>query len=178
MHQKVVISGGPGTGKSTVISTLQELEYVCMPELSRIVTLQAQKRGIDQLFLEDPLVFSELLLNGRINQYKMAEEMSDELIFFDRGIPDVMGYLDYLGVSYPELYQVKSKELRYTRVFMMPPWKKIYRKDNERYENFEQSMRIFSELKKTYARLGYQFEIVPEASVENRVEFILRSLGV
>ena len=178
MHQKVVISGGPGTGKSTVISFLEELEYKCMPELSRTVTREAQKRGVDQLFLEDPLVFSELLLNGRINQYRMAEEMHDELVFFDRGIPDVMGYLDYLGVSYPEIYRLKSAELRYSKVFMMPPWEKIYRTDNERYESYQQSMKIYEDLKSTYVRLGYEIEIIPLASVENRVEFILQALEI
>ena len=178
MHQKVVITGGPGTGKSTVISTLQQLEYSCMPEISRTVTREAQSRGIDQLFLQDPLVFSELLLKGRINQYEMADELRDEVVFFDRGIPDVMGYLNYLGVAYPELYRIKSHELRYTKFFMMPPWEKIYQTDNERYESFEQSMRIYNDLKNAYSDLGYEFEIIPEASVENRVKFILKTLGL
>lgn len=178
MHQKVVITGGPGTGKSTVISSLQQLEFACMPEVSRTVTREARNRGVDQLFLTEPLLFSELLLNSRINQYEQSEELNEELVFFDRGIPDVMGYLDYLGMDYPETYRVKSMEFRYSRVFMMPPWEKIYRTDNERYESFEQSLRIYSELKKAYTSLGYEFDIIPEASVDNRVEFILKRLGI
>ena len=133
MHLKVVITGGPGTGKSTVISSLERLQFACMPEVSRTVTREAQRRGVDQLFLQEPL---------------------------------------------PELYRSKSMELRYTRVFMMPPWEKIYRTDNERYESFEQSLRIYAELKKAYTSLGYEFEIIPEASVDNRVEFILNRLGI
>ena len=122
MHQKVVITGGPGTGKSTVIDALKN-QYTCMPEVSRTVTRDAQSRGIDQLFLHDPIIFSELLLQERINQYKAAEAFADETIFFDRGIPDVMGYLDYPGVTYPEQFQRESLERRYDRIFMMPPWK-------------------------------------------------------
>ena len=178
MHQKVVITGGPGTGKSTVISSLEQLQFACMPEVSRSVTREAQGRGVDQLFLHEPLLFSQLLLESRINQYEQAEELNDELVFFDRGIPDVMGYLDYLGMDYPELYRAKSMELRYTKVFMMPPWEKIYQTDNERYESFEQSLRIYEELKKAYTSLGYEFDIIPEASVDNRVEFILNRLGI
>ena len=34
----------------------------CMEEISRQVTLEAQEKGIEQLFLEDPLMFSEQLL--------------------------------------------------------------------------------------------------------------------
>ena len=161
-----------------MISTLEQLEFACMPEVSRTVTREAQSRGVEQLFLQEPLFFSELLLNSRINQYEQSEKLDGELVFFDRGIPDVMGYLDYLGMDYPELYRLKSMELRYTRVFMMPPWEKIYRTDNERYESFEQSLLIYNELKKAYTSIGYEFEIIPEASVENRVEFILNSLGI
>ncbi len=147
-----------------------------MPEVSRSVTREAQNRGIDQLFLQDPLVFSELLLKERINQYEMAEKFADEIIFFDRGIPDVMGYLDYLGVEYPELFRMESHQRRYDRILMMPPWKKIYQTDSERYESFDQSLLIFEKLKRTYAELGYPFEIIPEASVDNRIEFILNAI--
>ena len=175
MHQKVVITGGPGTGKSTVIAALQN-QYRCMPEVSRSVTRDAQKQGIDQLFLHDPLIFSELLLKERINQYEAAEKFADETIFFDRGIPDVMGYLDYLEVEYPEQFRKESLERRYDRIFMMPPWKKIYQTDSERYESFDQSLLIFERLKSTYSTLGYHFEIIPEASVENRIEFILNAI--
>ena len=175
MHQKVVITGGPGTGKSTVIAALEN-QYTCMPEVSRSVTREAQKQGIDQLFLHDPLIFSELLLKERINQYEAATEFADETIFFDRGIPDVMGYLDYLQVVYPEQFRRESMQRRYDRIFMMPPWEKIYQTDSERYESFDQSLLIFERLKSTYSTLGYRFEIIPEASVENRIEFILNAI--
>ncbi len=178
MHQKVVITGGPGTGKSTVIEALEKQRYTCMPEVSRSVTRAAQERGIDQLFLHDPLIFSELLLQERINQYRKAEEINDGPVFFDRGIPDVVGYLDYLGVDYPDHFRLESIEKRYSRVLMMPPWQAIYRSDSERYENFEQSLLIFENLKKTYLGLGYSIEIVPEASVETRVEFILNAIEI
>lgn len=175
MHQKVVITGGPGTGKSSVIAALEN-QYTCMQEVSRSVTRDAQSRGIDQLFLHDPLIFSELLLKERINQYELAEEFADQTIFFDRGIPDIMGYLDYLGVEYPEQFRRESWQRRYDHIFMMPPWKNIYQTDSERYETFEQSLLIFEKLKSTYYGLEYPFEIIPEASVDNRIEFILNAI--
>ena len=54
MQQKIVIIGGPGTGKSSILREFIKQGYECMPEISREVTLKAQKEGIDQLFLDQP----------------------------------------------------------------------------------------------------------------------------
>jgi len=109
-QKKIVITGGPGTGKSTIIDQLLEMKFTCMPEISRTITKEAQLSGIDQLFLKDPLLFSKLLLHGRISQYEAATAQASQVVFFDRGIPDIHGYMDYLGAEYPEVYTQKSQE--------------------------------------------------------------------
>ena len=99
MQQKIVLIGGPGTGKSSVLNELITRGYFCMPEVSREVTLQAQKKGIDQLFLTEPLLFSDLLLKGREQQYLNAAKSSEKIVFFDRGIPDVHAYLNFTNTT-------------------------------------------------------------------------------
>lgn len=175
-QKKIVITGGPGTGKSTIIDQLLQMEFTCMPEISRNITKEAQLTGIDQLFLKDPLLFSKLLLDGRISQYQAAAVQETDKVFFDRGIPDIHGYMDYLGTEYPEIYIQKSKEFRYSHVFMMPPWKEIYQTDNERYETYEQSLTIYKYLIKGYTKMNYHIIKVPEGSIADRVDFILNSL--
>ena len=117
MQQKIVITGGPGTGKSTVIEELIRRELTCMPEISREITLNARINGTEQLFLTKPLLFSELLLEGRINQYIEAEKRNANLVFFDRGIPDVHAYMNYISIDYPDTYINKSKIYKYNYVF-------------------------------------------------------------
>ena len=173
---KIVITGGPGTGKSTVIDELQKMEFTCMPEISRTIIKEAKESGIDQLFLTDPLLFSQLLLEGRIGQFDEAKLQRSPTVFFDRGIPDIHGYMDYLGTSYPNEYIANSNERRYSKVFMMPPWKAIYKTDNERYESFDQSLIIYQYLISAYEATGYDITLVPEGSIKARVEFILNSL--
>ncbi len=178
MQKKIVITGGPGTGKSTVIIELEKRKFACMHEISREVTLMARKNGIEQLFLKDPMLFSKMLLEGRVQQFKKASKLDADVVFFDRGIPDVFAYMNYLGVSYPDVFVEKSKENKYyNTIFLMPPWKEIYITDNERYESFEQSLAIHNHLKTAYQNLGYTIVEVPFDSVDERVAFILDKIN-
>lgn len=174
--KRIVITGGPGTGKTSVIQLLEEKGYSCLPEVSREVIRSAQKEGIDQLFLKKPLLFSQLLLEGRIEQFKQAEQAKSEYLFFDRGIPDVVAYLDFAGTEYPSLFREVCHTYTYADVFFLPPWEEIYTCDPERYESFEQACLIHNHLMETYSRSGYQIKEVPCSSLEDRVSFILEHL--
>jgi predicted ATPase len=169
----IVIIGGPGTGKSSIINGLVAKGYCCYPEISREVTLEAQKRGIEQLFLEDPLLFSQMLLDGRIKQFNNAQNEPHQWVFIDRGIPDVVAYLDYIGDDYPNHFVDACNENVYTKIFILPPWEEIYQSDSERYENFDQAKTIYKHLTQTYINYGYDLIEVPKDSVDNRILFIL-----
>ncbi|TQD39168.1 AAA family ATPase [Haloflavibacter putidus] len=174
--EKILIIGGPGTGKSTALSYLKAKGYLCFPEISREVTKEAQRKGVKQLFLDKPLLFSEKLLEGRIKQFKEADESNQKFIFIDRGIPDVTAYMDYHQDDYPSFFTEANKEYRYSKVFLFPIWEEIYASDNERYESLEEAKIIQNHLIKTYENLDYKLIKVPKASVEKRVNFILDKL--
>lgn len=173
---KIVITGGPGTGKSSIINNLEEKGETCLHEISRQVTLEAKKEGIDQLFLEKPLLFSQKLLEGRLEQFLKADTMNADYIFLDRGLPDVLAYLDYFTTIYPELFHTTCNEYRYDKVFILPPWKEIYTSDNVRYESYEEALKISSYLYSTYKKYGYDPIEVPKLAIEDRTEFILNKI--
>ena len=175
--QKIVLIGGPGTGKTTLINALKTKGYNCMEEISRQITLEAQEKGIEQLFLKDPLLFSEHLLLGRQKQFLEANTFEDEIVFFDRGLPDVVAYLDHLKSSYPQTFKTICSQHIYDKVFILKPWKAIYEQDNERYETFEQALALHDFLVKTYTDYGYSIIETPFGSVEERLDFILNNLN-
>lgn len=173
----VVLIGGPSSGKTTLIEKLKENGHVCYPEVSREVIKQAQENGIEQLFLEQPLLFSELLLEGRKKQFNSANEEDTNIVFLDRGIPDVLAYMHYIGDSYPASFEEACKEHMYSKIFILPPWKEIYVSDDERYESYEQAVLIQDHLIETYKKYGYELIEVPKDTVENRMHFILNQLN-
>ena len=176
MKQIVVIIGGPGSGKTTLIDRLTQIGHCCYPEVSREVTLEAKKNGIEQLFLENPLLFSELLLEGRKRQFREAQEEPHDVVFIDRGIPDVLAYMHYIGDAYPAAFDQACHEHKYSKIFLLPPWEEIYESDNERYENWEQAKLIHEHLVETYSKYGYDLLEVPKDTVENRIAFMLERL--
>ncbi|MBO6879661.1 ATP-binding protein [Winogradskyella sp.] len=175
---KVVIAGGPGTGKTSIINHLKERGFLCFDEISRQVTLQARKDGIEQLFLTEPLLFSEKLLEGRLQQFKDAGKATESVVFLDRGLPDVLAYMDYIGDKYPQYFIDVCNTNTYDFVFVLAPWQEIFTSDSERYENFEQAIEIHKHLLKTYMRFGYQLIDVPFGSIEDRSDFILKELNI
>lgn len=173
MQNKIVITGGPGTGKTTLIDFLSELNHHCFPEISRALTLEAREKGIEQLFLTDPLLFSKLLLEKRTNQYLESQNKTNELLFFDRGIPDILAYLNFAKQKHPFDFSSIDRKHRYNKVFITPPWEEIYTTDNERFETFEQSKLIHHNIFETYSELQYTPIIIPLGTIKERIHFIL-----
>jgi predicted ATPase len=171
--KKIVITGGPGTGKSSIINELKKRGHICFDEISRQVTLEARKNGIEQLFLTQPLLFSELLLEGRLKQFNDANSYGDKTVFLDRGLPDVLAYMDYFNSAYPQQFIDTCQNNSYDAVFILAPWQAIYQSDSVRYESFEQAKLIHQHLLNTYKKFNYTLLDVPFDTIEKRADFIL-----
>lgn len=178
--KKIVVTGGPSTGKTSVIQKLEEMEFSCMEEIIRAMTAKEKKEVVFKtnpiVSVTDPLKFNLKILGGRIEQYQLAKEKNDEIIFFDRGIPDVLAYMDCFGQYYGQEFKSACQLYRYDFIFLMPPWREIHIEDEQRFETYEESLRIHDCLKNTYETFGYTLIEVPKLSIEKRIDFILQNL--
>ena len=173
---KIVITGGPGTGKTSIIKALKKKGFHIYPEVSREIINEYRKLGHKQLFLSDPLKFSEILMEKRIIQHKNSNENKNKFYFFDRGIPDIIAYLNFKKVKFNPSLLKEIKNYTYDLIFLCEPWEQIFINDSERYESYSELLLINEELKKTYHKLDYKPIKLPECSVEERVKYILNSI--
>ena len=181
--KKVVITGGPGTGKTSIVNSLINKGFTCFEEIIRSLTSEAKEqenqteyRSNPLVFVQDPLDFNTRLLQGRMEQYHSASTYETSIVFYDRGIPDVLAYMNYFGQAYTSYFEQACRELRYDEVILLPPWKEIYRVDSERLETFEEAVAIHGHLEKTYLELGYGPLMVPKGPIKDRTEFIIEAL--
>ena len=177
MQQKIVITGGPSTGKSTLIDSLLKAGHSCQKEISRVVTLAARAKGIEQFFLEDPLAFSKELLKRRIEQYQKATLMNKPIVFFDRSILDILAYLKFSNTIHNFNFEEITKHCKFQQVFITPPWRAIYTTDNERHETYDEAQKIHEQLVITYQQFGYSPIEIPFGTPEERMNFILQHVA-
>jgi predicted ATPase len=172
-----VLTGGPGSGKSALIDALARGGYAHMPEAGRAIIREQVAAGGRALPWVDPAAFAELMLARDIRAHRNAQHRHG-LVFFDRGIPDVVGYMRLSGLAVPPYLDEAAKTFRYNaRVFIMPPWRDIFTQDSERKQDFDEAVRTYEMLATTYADYGYALTEVPRAPIEQRTRFILQNAG-
>ena len=147
------------------------------------MTLEAKKKGdLSSLTtnpiatVSDPVLFNRKIVNARLAHYAQAKEIDEPIVFFDRGIPDALAYMDYFEQEYDSWFTDIAENNRYDAIFLLPIWKEIYVVDGERFESYEEALAIHHQLHDSYTKLGYNIIEVPKDTIENRIEFILKQI--
>jgi len=172
-----VITGGPGSGKSTLINALAEHGICTMPEAGRAIIREQVAIGGEALPWSDRRAFAELMLRWEIRSYRAALSLRAPVIF-DRAVPDVLGYLRLSDLPIPSHIERAAQTFRYHhRVFIAPPWPEIFARDAERKQSFQEAHLTYEVMTETYSALGYDLLPLPLDSVQKRVQFVEAAVG-
>jgi predicted ATPase len=113
------------------------------------------------------------MLSRSISTYEAVTERGKP-VFFDRGIPDLVGYGALIGADTPDyIFKAVAMFPYNKRVFVFPPWPEIYGQDAERGQDFAEAVATWRVMAEIYPRLGYELVEVPRMSVSERVDFVL-----
>ena len=167
-----VITGGPCSGKTTLISRLSRMGYQTVPEAARIIIDNELSKGKS---VED-VRKGELEFQRKVLAMKVEFEnelLKDSIVFLDRGIPDSIAYFQICGFDTKEVLSACEGKM-YKKVFLLEQLP--FEKDYARTEDDETAKKVNELLKEAYEALGYEVLHVPYMSVEKRLEFILSNL--
>jgi predicted ATPase len=168
-----VVTGGPGAGKTTLLVALAGAGHVVAPEAGRAIIRDQLAIDGPALPWRDRALFAELMLNFDLRSYGEAQA-SMSPVFFDRGVPDTIGYLRLCGLPVPVHVDRAVSAFRYAPiVFAAPPWREIYAQDAERKQDFAEAERTYEAVTVAYRDHGYELIDLPRADVGTRVAFVL-----
>lgn len=167
-----IVTGGPGSGKTSVIEALAAQGFPYMPEAGRAIIKDQVDIGGFALPWSDRAAYAELMLGWEMRSWREAQAI-DGPVLFDRGIPDVIGYLRLCGLPIPEATMRAAQMHRYARrVFIAPPWPAIFMQDAQRKQTAAEAEATYHAMVAAYTDLGYEMVPLPLASVAERAEFI------
>ncbi|MGB3387500.1 MAG: AAA family ATPase [Pseudaminobacter sp.] len=173
-----VVTGGPGSGKTTLITALSAAGFCSTVEAGRAVIRHQAAINGPALPWNDPALFAELMLCWEMRSHAMASGETGP-VFFDRGLPDIAGYLRLSGLPVPAHVETAAKTMRYNRrVFILPPWPEIFSQDGERRQDFREAERTYEAMIDAYTTYGYDLVTVPRLPVEERRQFVLDAAGL
>jgi len=173
-----VLTGGPGSGKTTLIEALAAAGVATSPEVGRAVIREQLASGGDALPWANQKAFADLMVVRDIAAREDALATGVTTVL-DRGVPDVTGFLRVSGLPVPSHIDEAARICRYnSRVFIAPFWPEIFTGDAERKQPPEVAEATFAVMVETYRDYGYDLIELPRATIAERVAFVRERIGL
>ncbi len=167
----VVLTGGPGVGKTTVLSELAAMGYTTIEDSARSVIAERLARGESRR--PDLAAFAREILRRDIDKY-LGQPRTSQWVFFDRGVIDALGLLHEVApLPANELQAMLAAYPFHPIVFVFPPWDAIYVNDAERDQSFTDALNVHEKVVQWYRSCGYIVHEVPRLPVRQRTQYVL-----
>lgn len=166
-----VLTGPPCSGKTTLLNAIADQGYKVSAEVARRYILELIAHSHNGDIDVDPLERQDKILELEIQREEQLDP--DELIFFDRALPDSIAYYKNIGLV-PHYAQEAAAWVRYKRIFFLEALPLEH--DGVRREDQQTAARLGMQIRDVYEGLGYELVTLPPVSVEERVALVLAHL--
>ena len=169
--RRIVLTGGPGAGKTTALDLLNSRGYTTGGDAARSIIRERKGRGLPPR--PEPRIFAEQVFEQEVKAYDTVDSSP---AFFERGVVEAVASLVGAGVLNEDDVNRLLSDYSYQVVFIFPPWEEIYRTDDERDHTFEHSARVYKSILGFYRQHEYEPIEVPLGENHDRVDFILDNI--
>ncbi len=168
-----VITGGPSSGKTSLVNRLAEVGYTTAPEVARpyIEELLAKSHTLHEIYQHNEQLQRDILAISLKRQRRFVPE---DLIFFDRGTPDSLGYFRYYQLNAEQMLH-GCKRMRYKKIFFCEQLPMI--QDEVRIENNQTAKQISLLIREAYLHLDYDLIDLPNVSLDERLNILLTHIN-
>lgn len=171
LPKKYIITGAPGTGKTTLINLLKDT-IPCMDEVSRRVIIDEQKNNRNGMPWKDIHRFTDLVFD-----LTTKELLNTNTQICDRSLLDLEAYLTVANKTIPNyLRDFPYKKNYHTTVFFAPTWFEIYCKDQQRLQEFDYCLKLEKALLNQYLKKGFNIITLSKSTALERSEFVLETI--
>ncbi|MEI6806243.1 MAG: AAA family ATPase [Myxococcaceae bacterium] len=176
---RIVITGGPGVGKTTIINELKRRGFQVLDESAADVISNELNNGNSE-YWRDP-EFCNNILRLQISRETETENLRGQL-FQDRSVIDTYAFVNHAPALTPPSTEVnqtinglRPNERYFRFVFFVQDLGESFTHEGRR-EDLQESRRIDQALRVEFTQRGYQIVDIPPASPSERVDQILRVL--
>ncbi|MFH1036636.1 MAG: ATP-binding protein [Patescibacteria group bacterium] len=167
-----VVTGGPSSGKTTILEALKKIGYITYPEAARILIDKAKKKGKKlKEIRKSEAEFQKKVLKIKIEIEKSAPR--NKTVFFDRAIPDSIAYYRICRLDTKAV--LKFCQNKYRKIFFLEQLP--IERDYARTENGGTIKKLDKFLEEGYKSLGYNISYIPIEPAEKRVKRILKEIN-
>jgi predicted ATPase len=174
----IVLTGAPGTGKTTLLGELARRGFATVPDTARAFIAARRAAGLPPRPAPD--TFARALFDAdRAELARLAAlDPAPDAVFLDRCALESLGMLHEAGAIDDAEVRRQLATLRFhDPVFLLPPWPAIYVNDSERDQSFDDALRVDAALRRWYTHCGWRWvELAPD-TVERRADRLLQGLA-
>jgi len=179
--KKIIITGGPCTGKTSVINELALRGYTTGGESAREILgsqyfSQASTSGYKSVVSNEDFINTERkILQCQITLESMVT--GEGTVFLDRSILDPLAYIDFIGVSRESFLETIKNNMNYHPDVFILDQLPFYVQDDIMKETHEEAKIIHNLIRDVYREFGFTIIDVPCFSVPQRADYILSHIS-
>jgi predicted ATPase len=173
MTNWIVITGAPGSGKTTLIAALHKRGANIVPDVAREVFVSLVEKGLSKrqarhnyLNLQQAILKRMLALAEPIDASAVA--------FFDYAIPDNLAFLKLRGLPWPQDFIAQACRYRYRHAFLLQGPASPADRDSDpvRIETMAERASLHKLIRGIYHALSIPITELPVSTVDRRVRAI------